>query len=282
MLVFALTTVIAFIALLGVSSPLQADETNKNYTLFLPLVVQPSRITSRSLLGLNLVNQRRSEAGVPPVDHSGQLDRNCFEHARYMAKNNVLTHDQDPGLPYATPGGEACAKHSNAWLGSNRSDPDWRPADSIEGWMKSVAHRLWLLYPTTTTVGYGFFDTETENRAAAALDILSHADFSADDGYADWPVVYPGERSRVPPSRYPITLHWGYFGPRPSIGKTSLRIAGGRSLVHDANTDLPGGHKGIQIWPQEDLPPGTQFEVAVQGTYDGAPFHVRWFFHTGE
>jgi uncharacterized protein YkwD len=260
----------------------QADENRGTHTQFIPLIAQPKRPVSKVKSAVTLVNKKRAEAGVPPVQNHVQLDTNCFEHARYMANNNVLTHEQDPDLPFASPAGEACAENANAWLGSNREDPGWKPDHSIEGWMRSVAHRLWLLYPTTTTVGYGFFITQQDNRAAAALDVLSYADFAADETFDGWPVKYPNESSVVSPVRYPITLQWRYFGPKPIFTETHLATSNGRAIAHKATVNLPAGHKGIQIIPGQDLPPNTRFTVTVSGSYEGQPFQHTWTFRSGE
>ncbi len=155
------------------------------------------------------------------------------------------------------------------------------PGDSVHVWMSSVAHRLWLLYPTTQTVGYGFFSKQEENRAAAAIDILSYADFGADETYGSWPVQFPKDSSDVPSTRYPITLNWRYFGAKPTLQRTQLQTADGRKLAHDATTDLPAGHKGIQITPRQNLPAYTKILVTVSGSYEGNPFNYTWAFHTG-
>ncbi|MFO7536771.1 MAG: CAP domain-containing protein [Chloroflexota bacterium] len=227
------------------------------------------------------VNYYRGLAGVAPVTFNATLDDNCFQHARYMAENNHLTHDQDPNLPYASPAGQICAEKGNAWLGGTSAVPYWTPLHPIDGWMRSVGHRLWLLYPTTPTFGYGFY-TAANNRAGGALDILSEANFSADTSYAGWPVRYPApNQSGIPASAYPITINWRYFGAIPTINTSSLTIVGGSAVAHSATTALPVSHKGIHIQPNDPLPDDTVFEVSVSGSYDGQPFSYTWRFGTG-
>lgn len=263
-------------------TPLLADGREKPpHESYIPVAVHPMPAV-KSGSAVSLVNQFRTEADIPPVSASGNLSNNCLEHARYMAENNLLAHDQDPNLPFASQSGQSCAQNANAWLGSGtETNPNWTPNDSIHVWMGSVAHRLWLLYPTTQTVGYGFFSTQEEHRAAAAVDILSSANFAADETYAGWPVQYPKGETKAPAARYPITINWRYFGPQPELGNTQLQTADGRILAHDASTDLPAGHKGIQIIPRQDLPPNSQITVTVSGQYEGQPFSYTWSFHSG-
>ncbi|MEM7111029.1 MAG: CAP domain-containing protein [Chloroflexota bacterium] len=226
------------------------------------------------------VNNYRAIAGVPLVSEDATLNDNCFQHARYMAENNDLTHSQNSGLPYASAAGEMCAGNGNVWLGSTFHQPIWTVADSIDGWMSSVGHRLWLLYPTTPTFGYGFY-TADNNRAGAALDVLSRTTFD-DASYGGWPIQYPAAgQTAVPATNYTITLNWPYFGPTPTLTSTSLTTTDGTSIPHTADTSLPVGHEGVQIKPNGDLPANTTVRVTISGNYDGVDFSESWEFTTG-
>jgi uncharacterized protein YkwD len=216
---------------LPVAAPTEATQTL--VTLFLPLIARPLPPLPDDWLGR--VNGYRVRAGLPPVTADAPLNDNCFQHARYMAENNDLTHDQNPSLPYASPAGQICAQKGNAWMGWGSS---WQPRDAIDGWMGSVGHRLWLLYPTTPTFGFGFYSNN--QRSAAALDVLSRAHFGDDAGYPGWPVRYPAPNQQdVPATRYPITLQWPYFEQKPVVTGTSLRVLPGTALEHTTTTDLP-------------------------------------------
>lgn len=272
---------IGILALAIFSAPivnaLETSTDNTTYATYLPLAVSPNLTPSQR--GLVQVNSFRANAGVPPVSQDGTLNENCFEHARYMAVNNDLTHEQDPSLPYASAAGQKCAQNGNAWLGSSYGRDFWKPIDSIEGWVSSVGHRLWLLYPTTRTFGYGFFTAEN-NSAGAALDVLTYADFARDEAYTGWPVRYPGLNEKdIPHGKFPITLNWRYFGPEPTIQSTSLTVDGQR-FPHEAGVGLPAGHKGIEILPTADLPQNATVVVSVSGTYEGVPFEYTWQFRT--
>jgi hypothetical protein len=215
---------------------------------------------------------------VPPAEAEAALSANCEQHARYMVQNNSLTHTQDPDLPGASPEGASCAQQGNVWLGSGR---DWQTTDPIEAWLASVGHRMWLLYPTAQSFGYGFYRSGTQ--AAAALDILSGAKLEADPGYGGWPVLYPApNQTGVPATAYPITLTWPYFGPSPVLDSVGLSSEAGLELPATANTELPAGHKGIQILPEVKLTPYTGYTVTVTGSYNNEPFSYTWDFSTGD
>ncbi|PMP76321.1 MAG: CAP domain-containing protein, partial [Chloroflexus aggregans] len=226
---------------------------------------------------LERLNRYRAAAGLAPVQEDATLSEQCWQHARYMAENNDLTHNQNPSLPYASQAGQRCAQNGNAWIGLGTT---WQPVHAIDSWMESVGHRLWMLYPTLQVVGFGFYTTANGVQSAAALDVLSNFNEGVD--YPGWPVRYPGANQQgVPATIYPITLHWRYFGNAPVVTATELRVVGGAMLPHTVSTDLPVGHKGIVIIPAQPLPALATIEVMVGGSYDGRPFTYRWQFQTG-
>jgi hypothetical protein len=140
---------------------------------------------------------------------------------------------------------------------------------------------MWLLYPTAQTFGYGFYKSGTE--AAAALDILSGANLEADPDYRGWPLRYPApKQTGVPAIDYPITLTWPYFGSSPVLDSVELISEAGFELPYTANTDLPAGHKGIQILPEANPAPYTGYTVTVTGSYQNEPFSYTWDFSTGD
>lgn len=254
-----------------------SDEANRQY---LPVLFRSS--VSAQASTQELINQFRANAGVPAFDYSPLLERNCYEHARYMAENGDFTHEQKSNLPFASSNGQTCARQANLWLGSGQPASPWEAHDAIMDWMSSVAHRAWLLYPTTKVSGFGFYTSTETNRAAAALDILSGADFGTDEAYGSWPVRYPGSGEKnIPATRYPITLNWRYFGPEPVLKSVRLTTANGKAIEHEANTQISAGHKGIQIIPKIAFPKQSNIIVTVTGQYDGAPFSYSWQFYTG-
>ena len=108
-------------------------------------------------------------------------------------------------------------------------------------------------------------------------------DLDADPAYPGWPVRYPApDQTQIPATHYPITLSWPYFGPVPLLASSRLVSEAGREIPHTANTDLPAGHKGIQILPEIELTPQTGYTVTVTGSYNDEPFTYTWSFATGE
>lgn len=283
-LLFILAVLAALISTLTVVFAREpaSNTPNLNHKQYLPILISSSSTASSDAPEYDLINQLRANAGAPAVTYSPILEQNCFEHARYMAENGILTHEQDPRYPYASSSGQTCAQQANVWLATGSPAAGWHADDAVMNWMSSVAHRIWLLYPTTKKFGMGFYTSHDGAHAGAALDVLSRADFSADESYNGWPVRYPGNGEReIPAMRYPITLNWRYFGPEPELSRVQLSTASGTQIPFEATSQMSIGHKGIQIIPDADLPANRKILVAVSGHYDGAPFSFSWHFYTG-
>lgn len=262
-----------------------------NEEVYLPIVVRPGLTPTATQAPQPtqipptddpkaLVNHYRSLAGVPPVTFNTVLDDNCWQHARYMAENQDLTHDQNPALPYASPAGQLCAQKGNAWLGWASIPNYWQPRHSIEGWMSSTGHRLWLIYPTTPTFGYGFYSA-SNNYSGAALDVLSTANFSADAAFTGWPLRYPAPNQvNIPAGDFPITLNWRYFGSAPTITNVTLQTGSGQNVPSTYTTSLAASHKGVEVRATGGLQSDTTYSIAITGSYDGSPFDYVWQFTT--
>lgn len=251
-------------------------------TLYLPLVsngygsLQPPANKNDILA---YVNYYRALAGVPPVTFDGTLNGNCLEHARYMAETGNMSHTQS-----GSAAGLICAGKGDIWLGWGAG---WETYDSIDSWMGSVGHRLWLIYPTTPTFGYGFYADSASGRYGAALDVLST--FNGSTPYASWPVRYPAagqthvqrgvyDYNLQKYHGYPVTLLWANNSSSLIIGATSLS-AGAISLSHTVG--IPQYHKAIQLIADDSLPAQTLINVGISGTYNSAPFSYTWSFTTG-
>jgi uncharacterized protein YkwD len=250
--------------------------------VFVPLLTRAGQAATpqpNALNPLDTINAFRTAAGLSRVTLVDTLNNNCWLHSRYMAEENEIAHSERTSSRWYTAEGQSCGQNSNVWLGSEFSRPIWQPANAIESWMASVGHRMWLLYPTTPAFGFSFY-TAANNRAGAALDVLSRVDTSKDTSYAGWPVRYPApNQTGIPAQAYSITLGWRYFGATPAVSSISL-TANGAPIPFSYTTSLPVNHKGIEIKPSLPLPANSTINVSVAGSYDGKPFSYQWSFKT--
>jgi uncharacterized protein YkwD len=101
------------------------------------------------------VNRARALAGLGAVRLDADLSRGCAAHAGYVVRNldhpkvqGLGVHQEDAGLPGATPAG---AKAGRASVIAVLADP----LDSADSWLATLYHRIPLLDPGLKRVGYG-------------------------------------------------------------------------------------------------------------------------------
>ncbi|GAA4012218.1 CAP domain-containing protein [Deinococcus rubellus] len=102
-------------------------------------------------------NALRAQASLPAVTFDTGASMNCWMHGRYMMVNEIIGHNQNPALPFASPEGLACAKSSNvAWNEVPLSKLSVL-TPSTSTLFTAPFHALGMLRPTQQTVGIGVF-----------------------------------------------------------------------------------------------------------------------------
>jgi hypothetical protein len=128
--------------------------------------------------GLWAVNIYRAQAGVAPVVGDPLLTSQCMLHATYMAQNQVASLTEDETLAFYSSEGSLCAGKALIYL--LPANPQYMKADqTVEAWMNSPTHRMWLLYPTLAAVGFGYTVSSFGDKwvTSSAMDVLSGIDF---------------------------------------------------------------------------------------------------------
>jgi len=128
-----------------------------------------------------MLNRYRAEVGVPIVRENPALSVGDLAHARYLVTNapswsvarsaGAEVHNEEPDKPgYSVEGQRAGrAADIDQWygLGSETHPPQgW----AIEHWIASTWHRMALLNPRLSDVGYGEYCAK--GACAAVLDVL--------------------------------------------------------------------------------------------------------------
>lgn len=112
---------------------------------------------------LSLVNARRAEAGIAPLADDPLLSGSAQAYARDMAYQNFFSHVSPAGqtlrgriaaVGYDPRGPEESAVDALV-LGENLARGQRTPAEAVEDWMASPAHRAILLSPDYTQTGIG-------------------------------------------------------------------------------------------------------------------------------
>ncbi|WP_376791193.1 CAP domain-containing protein [Thermoflexus sp.] len=291
--------------LLGPGSPVEAAETAATYRVFLPLVLRAP--ASALPEWLSRLNAYRAMAGLPPVAENPEWNEGCSQHARYMVKNDVITHREDPNNPWYTPEGDTCGRNANVMVSSNATASD---AYAIDVWMQAPFHAVGMLDPRLMRVGYGSYrEADGGWQMGAALDVIRGLGTSV--AGVSLPIRWPGDGSttslrafRV--GEYPDPLaHCRYTAP---TGVPILLLLGTGSLTpnvtaHSLKRDeVPVEHcvfdettytnptdpnqqqlgrlildsrDAIVILPKDPLSPGSRYTVSV--TVNGQTY--TWSFY---
>ncbi len=96
-----------------------------------------------------LVNQQRTERGLPPLHASRLLDRSAQAWTNWMTRNGEVTHGQNFS------GRISAVGYSWSWVGENIAAGFGTPASVVRGWMGSYGHCQNILSPQYYNVGTG-------------------------------------------------------------------------------------------------------------------------------
>src|SRR5215472_5434638 len=102
---------------------------------------------------LDRLNYYRGAAGLGSVSEDGSLDPGAADHARYIVKNAVVEHTEDPGNPWYSAAGAAAGRSSDligfSWQASD--------AEAIDGLIEGPFHALSMLDAALQRVGYASY-----------------------------------------------------------------------------------------------------------------------------
>jgi hypothetical protein len=147
----------------------------------------------QSMDWLDLLNDFRSLASLPPVSENPEWSYGDCLHSRYLVKNDLVLHDEDPGNPWYTPEGAQAGIYSNV-LGGGISGTD---EEAVARWMEAAYHGLWMINPDLREVGFGSYREQDGGlEMAAALDVIRGIRGTPDS--VQFPVMFPGDGERMP------------------------------------------------------------------------------------
>ncbi len=277
------------------------------HQIYLPYLVKSPAIPLPPPPGdwLGYVNFYRETATLPALTENPDWSSGAWLHARYIVKNDVRKHSENPNNPWNTPEGAAAAGASNLFGSFNLEETiEW----TIDGWMQAPFHALAILNPALHQTGFGIY-TEADGglAAGAALDVIRGLDSPSPE--VDYPILWPGNNTVLG-----LNLHWGEY-PNPltscpgyttpaglpillQAGPGDLTptvtahdfLTGGLSLEHCVFSEttytnpnsirqslgrgILASRDAVVLIPREPLTPGAHYTVSL--TVDGTPY--SWSF----
>jgi uncharacterized protein YkwD len=269
----------------------------------------PAATGDIGLDGLDWINFRRGQAGVPQLARSGLIDTAALNHSTYLRINNFpdLTHTEIPGKPGFTgvtvldrlnAAGYRFAPAAYIYGEVIASSGDSAGFSQAEQLMAAIYHRFLMLEPMFKEIGAG---------AATNGSGYSYftADFAANNGYGPGLgrgkiIGYPFDgQTNVPvnffsdqevpdpvPNQnevgYPVSVH-GDLAGSVQVRSFTLRPHGGadvavRLLSAPADPETPTS--AAAIVPLAVLSANTTYDASFSGTVDGVNVTRNWSFTT--
>ncbi|NEX63585.1 CAP domain-containing protein [Noviherbaspirillum galbum] len=265
--------------------------------------------------GYNWFNFRRQQLGLAAFSRNAKIDSAALGHSNYQKVNNVITHEQTPGLPAFTgryvndrlvAAGFTLPSDNYAYGEVISSTSDTSGVKAAEDLIAAIYHRFLIFEPMFKQAGSG---AATVNNGLTYFT-TNFATIGLNGGLASGTVVtYPfNGQQRVPlnffsdnespdpvASRnevgYPISVHANITG---SVRVTSFTVSprGGSALpaqllVGVANSQVSGQTVDVHtptsaaaIIPLDRLAAGTTYDVQFRGIVDGTSVTRNWSFTT--
>jgi uncharacterized protein YkwD len=247
------------------------------------------------------INDYRQAVGLRPVALDANLSRGCRNHARYLTINanhpkikGLLAHEEQRTLPGYTAEGERAAKGVIA-------DGQHDPLAALDAWMATFYHRIPLLDPRLTRIGFGCALGQRQTWVCV-VDVAS----ARDTGTFKIPIVYPAHNqinvplcfsgNEVPDpipddkdgkAGYPVTIT--FPEQRLEKARASFKDESGREVpVWFSTPDKPANprhihHQGstVCLIAQDPLRPHMKYSVELSGEVQGRAWNYAWSFTTG-
>jgi uncharacterized protein YkwD len=255
---------------------------------------------------LNIINNLRIAAGASCVSLDLTIGRAASAHCAYYAQNreNPMCTEKPhyevmgcAGYTGATP----TERMRAAGFGSSGGGEVMAflndPVRAIQSWVDSVWHRIPILDPATTLLGYGSA-SECDNlgfgpglRIDATDTVLYPYDGQTDvtttfDGRFEGPM--PPAPITGWPSGNPISV----YAQDIILGDHYLYVDGDSTPIEHVSLDsqspaLPPEQQRMLrnvafLYANQPLLPNTKYRVQVVGTYAGGVLAEEWTFTTGE
>lgn len=258
---------------------------------------------AEELRALDRVNSHRVSAGLKPLRYDNLLGAAALGHARYLVANPDQVkrdgHTQIPGSSLffgQTPRERVRYFAYDGGVAEVINFVD-QAEEAVDGWIATLYHRISLLHPGMTAMGYG-----VAGKPGSAVNVVETGPYTATTGLVRWPydgqvdvppnwegaetpdplALYPATSA---PVGYPITLT---FGGRPDrLRLTGWSLAGPQGEVEVLSFDpQKDDHLDdtVALIPREPLRLQTTYQVRLRGAYDldgdSKTFDEVWSFTT--
>lgn len=267
----------------------------------------PSYSGNTAVDGMNWINFRRSQAGMPALVHNSIVDIAAQGHSDYQKTNNIVTHVQAADKPGYTGARVIDRLHAAGYYfaGGNSAYGEVISATSgnsgfymAEELITAIYHRFVIFEPKFKEVGTGAA-TSASNYSYFTSDFTANGGFGPGLG-AGRIVTWPASGQLQVPSNflsdyespdpvpdanevgYPVSVH-ADLDAALTVRQFTLQPRGGaalpvRLLSHGTDGETPVS--AAAIVPLAALRSGTTYDASFEGTVGGVPVSRNWSFTT--
>lgn len=264
-----------------------------------PLAV-PAGPSPESIRALDYLNRHRTAAGLEPMTYSATLESAAAGHAAYLAGNRASGHHQEAGALGFTGASLRDRANGAGYTGGLAEVVAHvgRAEEALDRWMETLYHRIPLLYPGYTEMGYAHAGTEYR------ANVLLAGPGGASDTVVLWPhpdqigvpVGWSGREAPDPlrlypgatgPVGYTITASWGRRPAHLSLTRASLTDSQGKPVpaMHFSPANDQFLRDTVALIPNQPLAPSTTYTVTLEGQVDlgrgVSSYSHTWSFTTG-
>lgn len=258
--------------------------------------------------GMNWINYRRAQAGMPVVTRNELLDIAARGHSEYQKANNIVTHEQTPGKPgftgvnqgdRMTAAGYVYKNATYAYgevISATSSDSGFYMADEL---ITAIYHRFVIFEPkfkevgtgaATTGSGYTYFTTNfaSSNGYGPGLGSSNLVTWPfngqvkvATNFFSDYEA--PDPVPNVNEVGYPVSVH-ADIDVNLVVQTFTMRPRGGADLatrlIREGEHVREPTSSAASIVPLAVLKPNTTYDVTFTGTLNNVATSRSWSFTT--
>lgn len=268
----------------------------------------PVMLNNVSTDGLNWINFRRAQIGIPVLTRNSVVDIAAQGHSEYQKTNNIVTHDQTEGKPGFTgvklinrlnaAGYLISSSNSYAYgevISATTNNSGFYMAEEL---ITAIFHRFVIFEPKFKEIGTGAATTSSGYTYFTS-------DFTANNGYGPGigsgnVVMWPANgQTKVTPNfysdyespdpveginevGYPISVH-ADINVALVVQSFTVRPRGGADLsvkLVKAGSASDNRSSAAAIIPLSALKANTTYDVTFAGTTDNVAITKSWSFTT--
>jgi len=279
-----------------------------DFTVAIDAVARLPGPDAEDQLALDYLNALRVSADLPAMVYDLSLGQAASRHASYLKANpDSDGHRETPGAPGFCGKGPGDRGEYWGYLDGVAEIVAFEgPAEAaVEAWLESIYHRLSLVHPANTEMGYGYAGGLRE--PGGTFNVINSGpggDLPGEPESVPWP--YPGQTGvrtswKGLESPDPLRLYPGTTGPvgytisltftsePSSLTLTSWTLTGSDGSRPAVMTFSPDNddrlNDTVALIPYQPLAPLTTYSVRLAGAVDYGqgpkPYARMWSFATG-